>query len=134
MDTQDGVLVIVRSPKDLPAGIPHSQSIQALSRKYTQVLLFSFGDEKYDVAALPPNCQLLPYSYDTLDDDLGKLQATLSGFGMGLMSRHKELGRLPFILAGSVITVPQGRKVVLLDHTVEPERIKSTSTNKWLDP
>jgi len=131
---EDGLLrqiVVVTSPTLLPSGADHATTVAALCRDNQLVLLLHFGDERYNFPenhCLPYNARVVHYDYETLDESLAELESYLSGFGVGMISRHKMNGtHLPFVLGGSILQVPRGVQLSFLDSRSElPELEKTT--------
>jgi hypothetical protein len=103
-------ILIIKGPSSLPKNCSHKEAIESLASQHKLVILFCFGDDAYDIPPnyiLPTNVRTIHYAYETLDQSLDEVKECLKGFGVGIISRHKnELDPLPFILTGSILQVP----------------------------
>lgn len=132
----DKDLLIVSSPAHLPTS-DHAECIYALCREYSLVLLFYFGDARYDLPdgfLLPANAKILEQQYETIDQTLEELQGHLEGFGVGVISRHKnDLEPLPFVMTGSILQVPPGVKLSFLKPgaDLDVRKVEVTGSNDW---
>lgn len=134
MDTE---LLVVPGPGTLPQGLPHEEAIDQLCRDHAFVILLQFGDSQYKLSPsyiLPSNAKLVEYDYETLDQTLETLEQYLSGFGVGLVSRHKrDTEPLPFILTGSILKVPSNVTLSFLktNTKVVPKKVEVEGQNDW---
>lgn len=134
MDTE---LLVVPGPGTLPTDSSHEEIIDQLCREHSFVLLLKFGDAQYNTSPgyiLPPNAKLVEYDYETLDLSVEAIRDYLSGFGVGLVSRHKnEIDPLPFILTGSILKVPPNVNLSFLrpGTKVVPKKVEIGGTGEW---
>lgn len=121
-------ITIIKSPSTLPKDVSHKETIEYLAQKHNLVILLSFGDEIYDVPEdynFPLNVRCVHYDYESLDESLHSVQKCLAGFGVGLVSRHKsESAPLPFILTGSILTLPEGTKLNIPETSTISDEIR----------
>lgn len=115
-------ITIVKGPNSLPKDITHKQSVERLAKLHRLVILISFGDDMYSFpneCQLPPNVRHINYSCETLDSSLDKVRDCLSGFGVGLISRHSvDSDPLPMLLTGSILCVPEGTELSVQKGTI----------------
>lgn len=127
-------ITIIKSPKTLPSDKSHKESIDSLAANNCLVILLSFGDEKYDVPEtyqMPLNVRSVHYDYESMDESLDSVQQCLEGFGVGLVSRHKnQTAPLPFLLTGSILTLPEGTKLNIPDSASNTNSSKK-SNKRW---
>ena len=128
-------IMIIKSPLSLPKDRSHKDSIEYLVTKYNLVILFSFGDEVYDLPPtyrVPLNVRSVHYDYDTMEESVGSVQKYLEGFGVGFVSRHKsEVAPLPFLLTGSILTLPEGTRLSIPEMVGAEEPTVEHSKKTW---
>lgn len=113
-----GRILVVRGPKSLPADVDHVSAISALCRDAGLVMLFSFGDDKYNLPqgfVLPTNARLIEYDYETLDASVDAVTSAFAHIGAAFVSRHKMGGAMPFVLSGGVVSLPTGTQLEFYD-------------------
>ena len=114
-----GRILVVRGPKSLPTDVDHATSISALCRDAKLVLLFSFGDDKYQLPSsftMPTNARLIDYDYESLDASVDEVSEAFALLGAQFVSRHRMQGTMPFVLSGGVISLPPGTSLEFYDN------------------
>lgn len=120
----DQKLLIVQSPSTLPQDTPAEEVIDVFCQTNDLVLLMQFGDETYNLSPnykLPKNAKIIEYSYETLEDSIQEFQRYLEGHGVHVVSRL-ERNRLPFIMQGSMLSLPYGTRLSVYDRRACPEQ------------
>lgn len=101
-----GRVVVVTGPRMLPEGFRASQVASLLSKESSCVLMFQSGDDKYVFDRdylIPSNVHVITYEYETWDETVDSLRGILRPLGIDFVGRDD---RLPFVLAGSIMRVP----------------------------
>lgn len=131
MDTE---LLVVPGP-GVFVSPDHTDEVNALASKHPLVLLLQFGDQRYNISGpLPHNVKLIKYDYDTVEESVDEIRNYLSGFGVSVVSRHKrDVDPLPFVLTGSILTVPADVSVTFLkkNELTPVQKIVVITSDDW---
>jgi len=130
-------LIFVKDPSALPVDVPHEDAIEALSRDYKLVILFSHGDD-YDLPdnwIFPSNVKLIAYSLDnaSIQATVIRLRDLLQSVGVKFESRHLGLEALPIPLSGALIHMNTDTTLVCLNSTADYfKHVKTNETKQTI--
>lgn len=131
MDTE---LLVVPGPSVFTSQ-NHDDEVHALAAQHSLVLLLQFGDQRYNLTGpLPHNVKLIKYDYETVEQSVDEIRNYLSGFGVSVISRHKkDADPLPFVLTGSILTVPADVNVTFLkkNELTPTQKIVVITSDDW---